>query len=111
MARLREMQEKAADRQAEIDALRAKRAREEGDRQQRAKEIAEREKLAKQARDMDVARRRQFMERESMMAEQAKAERDDFLRIIERQKEDEQKERLLEEEKKKALRAHANVIR
>jgi hypothetical protein len=32
IARLREMQEKAADRQSEIDALRAKRAREEGDR-------------------------------------------------------------------------------
>lgn len=30
--RLREMQEKAADRQAEIDALRAKRAFEEGER-------------------------------------------------------------------------------
>jgi len=60
---------------------------------------------------MDVARRRQFMEREQMMAEQAKAERDDFLRIIERQKEDEQKERMLEDEKKRALRSHANVIR
>ena len=30
--RLRELQEKAADRQAEIDALRAKRAFEEGER-------------------------------------------------------------------------------
>ena len=46
-----------------------------------------------------------------MMAEQAKAERDDFLRIIERQKEDEQKERMLDDEKKSALRSHANVIR
>lgn len=32
VARLREMQEKAADRQSEIDALRAKRAFEEGER-------------------------------------------------------------------------------
>ena len=46
-----------------------------------------------------------------MMAEQAKAERDDFLRIIERQKEDEMKERALDSEKKNALKAHANVIR
>ena len=44
MARLREMQEKAADRQAEIDALRAKRAREEGERQDRKKEVLMREK-------------------------------------------------------------------
>ena len=33
--RLRELQEKAADRQGEIDALRAKRAYEEGERQAR----------------------------------------------------------------------------
>lgn len=44
VARLREMQEKAADRQSEIDALRAKRAFEEGERQARAKEVAERER-------------------------------------------------------------------
>lgn len=60
---------------------------------------------------MEDARRKQFLERESMLATQAKAERDDFLRIIERQKEEEQKERDLEEEKKRQLRNHANVVR
>ncbi len=45
------------------------------------------------------------------MATQAKAERDDFLRIIERQKEEEQKERQLEQEKKGTLKNHATVIR
>jgi len=45
------------------------------------------------------------------MANQAKAERDDYLRIIQRQKEEEEKERQLEEEKRNALRNHANVIR
>ena len=60
---------------------------------------------------MEVARKRQFNEREQMMAEQAKAERDDFLRIIERQKDEEQKERQLDEEKKRALKSHSNVIR
>lgn len=60
---------------------------------------------------MDIARKKQFIEREQLMAEQAKAERDDFLRIIERQKEDEQKERALDDEKKSALKSHANVIR
>ena len=66
--RLREMQEKAADRQAEIDALRAKRAFEEGERQFRKKEMTEAEKRAKQAADMDYARKKQFLEREIMMA-------------------------------------------
>ena len=60
VARLREMQEKAADRQAEIDALRAKRAFEEGERQERRKEIAQKEKYQRQANELEVARKRQF---------------------------------------------------
>lgn len=42
--KLREMQEKAADRQADIDALRAKRAFEEGERQARLREKLEHQK-------------------------------------------------------------------
>jgi len=105
------MQEKAADRQSEIDALRAKRAFEEGERGARRKEVAEKEKMVKQANELEVARKKQFMEREGTLANQAKAERDDFLRIIERQKEDEQKEREMESEKQRQLRNHANVVR
>lgn len=45
------------------------------------------------------------------MTAQAKAERDDFLRIIERQKEEEEKERNLDHEKKGTLKNHASVIR
>ena len=41
--RLREMQEKANDRQAELDALRAKRAMEQNERQAREKERREAE--------------------------------------------------------------------
>ena len=52
-----------------------------------------REKSTKTAAELEFARKRQFNERETMMAQQAKAERDDFLRVIERQKEEEQKER------------------
>lgn len=48
VTRLRALQEKAADRQAEIDALRAKRAFEEGERQTRAKEKADHEKRIRQ---------------------------------------------------------------
>lgn len=46
VARLRELQEKAQDRQAEIDALRAKRAREQAERQAREKDRREAEKRA-----------------------------------------------------------------
>jgi hypothetical protein len=42
--RLREQQEKATDRQADIDALRAKRAMEERDRKDRLREKMEAEK-------------------------------------------------------------------
>ena len=43
----------------------------------------------KQAKELDVARRRQFLEREVMLGMQAKAERDEFLAVIEKQKEQE----------------------
>lgn len=46
VARLRELQEKAQDRQAEIDALRAKRAREQAERQAREKDRREAQKRA-----------------------------------------------------------------
>jgi len=67
--------------------------------------------MVRQANELEVARKRQFMERESTLATQAKAERDDFLRIIDRQKEDECKERDLEQERQHQLRNHANVVR
>jgi len=47
------------------------------------------------------------MERELNMAEQAKTERDAFLRIIEEQRKSEANEREINDEKNSALRAHA----
>jgi hypothetical protein len=58
VARLRELQEKAADRQAEIDALRAKRAFEEGERAARDKERRDLEHKQKVLKDMEDARQR-----------------------------------------------------
>ena len=76
------MQERAADRQSEIDELRAKRAFEKGERGARAKELAEREKQVRIKAELEEARRKQFADRGHMLTQQAKAERDDFLRII-----------------------------
>ena len=67
--RLRELQERAADRQGEIDALRAKRAFEEGERKFRREEKEKAELIAKQAKELDISHRRQFVEREVMLAQ------------------------------------------
>ena len=50
------MQEKASDRQAELDALRAKRAVEANERVAREKERVEAEIRAKKARELQEAR-------------------------------------------------------
>jgi hypothetical protein len=109
--RLRELQERAADRQGEIDALRAKRAFEEGERKARREEKEKAELARVQSIDLDRARRRQFVEREVMLAQQAKAERDEFLRVIQKQKEQESEERSIEQQKHSAFRSHAQTIR
>ena len=46
-----------------------------------------------------------------MLAQQAKAERDEFLRIIQKQKEQEDEERSLEQQRHGAFRNHAQTIR
>lgn len=56
--RLRELQERAADRQGEIDALRAKRAFEEGERKARRDEKEKAVLFTKQEKALDMARRR-----------------------------------------------------
>jgi hypothetical protein len=62
-------------------------------------------------REMEEARQRQFLERESRLAEQAKQERDEFLRINHKQKEVEEQERRIEEEKKEVLKKHSYQLR
>ena len=109
--RLRDLQEKVSDRQAEIDALRAKRAFEESERAAREKEKKEREHKLKVQREMEAARQSQFSEKERRMAEIAKQERDEYLRIIQTQKEEEMKDTEIDNEKKNILRDHANQIR
>jgi hypothetical protein len=109
--RLRELQERAADRQGEIDALRAKRAFEENERKNRERERKEIEKKSAAAKDMDISRRKQFLEKEIMLAQQAKAERDEFLRVIVKQKEEEENERNLEVQRGNVLKKHSTTIR
>lgn len=46
--------------------------------------------------ELDQARKKQFLENEIKLAEQAKAERDAFLKIIEKQKNEEENEKRVE---------------
>ena len=109
--RLRELQERAADRQGEIDGLRAKRAFEMGERKARQDEKTKAALDRKNAIELDQGRRKQFVEREIVMASQAKAERDEFLRVIQKQKEQEDDERQLDAQRHSAFRNHGQTIR
>merc|ERR1719343_1812794 len=81
-ARLRAMQEKAADKAAEMDALRAKRATEASERAARLKDKAQKEKQDAMNKELADARLLQQAEKERRLGEQAKFERDEFDRII-----------------------------
>lgn len=71
----------------------------------------EAEKQVRQANELEVARKRQFLEREIMLANQAKTERDAFLKVIEAQKADEEQDRIMDIEKNAALKKHSVTIR
>jgi hypothetical protein len=109
--RLRELQERAADRQADIDALRAKRASEEAERNQRAREAREAAHRAEVVKELEESRVKQFRDKEDRLTEQAAASRKEFLAVIAKQKADEELERRLYEQKQSALRDHAQCVR
>ncbi|CAD7972667.1 unnamed protein product [Amoebophrya sp. A25] len=110
-AKLRAAQEKAADKAAEMDALRAKRAFEAAERAARGKEQQERARVSAINEELSVARKRQTAEKERRLAEQAKAERDEFDRIIEVQIQQEQAERTKQADEKKARYLHCDELR
>lgn len=60
---------------------------------------------------MAEARDKQFAEKERLLAEQAKQERDEFLRIVQQQKEEREREQQIEEEKKRILGKHSVQLR
>eukprot|EP00357_Protocruzia_adherens_P001936 CAMPEP_0115024322 /NCGR_PEP_ID=MMETSP0216-20121206/33126_1 /TAXON_ID=223996 /ORGANISM="Protocruzia adherens, Strain Boccale" /LENGTH=530 /DNA_ID=CAMNT_0002398273 /DNA_START=28 /DNA_END=1620 /DNA_ORIENTATION=+ len=109
--RLREMQERAQDRQAALDELRARRANEENERIAREKERKEAEHRETVNRELNIARKKQADEREKRLAEQAKQERDEFMRIIAKQKEDQDVEKQQGEERSRIRREHAEQLR
>merc|ERR1711871_517008 len=81
-AALRAQQEKETDKKAELDALRAKRAMEQYERDWRQKECAAIEKQKQQNRMLSEARVQQKKEKERRLETVAKAEREEFDRIL-----------------------------
>lgn len=108
---MRELQEKASDRNAELDALRAKRAFEQADRQARDKERIKAETKARNDQELFEARRSQAFEKEARLQEQVKQDRDDFHKVIEAQKIHKDQELKLEHEKKLVVAQHANEVK
>jgi hypothetical protein len=110
-ARLRAMQEKAQDKAAEMDALRAKRAMEAAERAARDKERIERERQHAINLELAEARKQQQAEKERRLGEQAKFERDEFERIIQVQLQQEEAERQKHAEEKAVRMQHNHELR
>jgi hypothetical protein len=108
---MRARQEKAQDKAAEMDALRAKRAMEAAERNARDKEQAEKDRLEAIHQDLDCARKAQQQEKERRLGEQAKFERDEFERIVEVQMQQEDAERQRQAEEKGMRVQHAQELR
>ncbi|XP_062488592.1 cilia- and flagella-associated protein 45 [Pezoporus occidentalis] len=111
LARLRAMQEKAQDHQAEQDALRAKRRQEAAEREWRRKETELARLKAAAAARLEQSRREQMAQREHAMAVQAQQDRHEFQRILRAQQEQMEKEKAEEERKAAERQAHARAVR
>eukprot|EP00668_Euglena_longa_P015221 GGOE01019276.1.p1 GENE.GGOE01019276.1~~GGOE01019276.1.p1 ORF type:complete len:477 (+),score=225.69 GGOE01019276.1:53-1483(+) len=89
-ARLRAQQEKVQDKQAELDALRAKRAQEQYEREWRKKEREEALRAARINQELSEARETQKREKEALLAEQALIEYEQYQRVVAVQREEDQ---------------------
>lgn len=109
-AKLRGQQERAQDEQASRDALRAKRAAEQAEREWRRKEAEEARKKAMVESSLKQARTEQMQQKEHFMAVQAQRERNDFERVLRAQKELIEKEQREEGIKHKDRIVHRNDV-
>lgn len=110
VARLRAMQEKANDRQAEIDELRAMRAQEAYEREWREKERAEMARIAAINDDLARAREQQKLVKMKQLADQARMEQEDFFRIIDAQQQKEQEDVMLAQQQAAIRKMHKEEI-
>jgi hypothetical protein len=109
--KLREKQERARDKQSELDAIRAKRAYEEAERVAREKERQEIIIKNKKVVELLEANEKQKLDKEYKLGDQARQEQEEYQRIIEKQIKDLENERKKEEEKKKMRYDHNHELR
>merc|ERR1712139_336481 len=101
---------KASDKKSELDALRAKRAMEQYEREWRQKERAAIEKQKMQNKILHEARVQQKKEKERRLEFVAKSERDEFDRIVQVQREAEAVETEKEGQMKDARYKHRRDV-
>jgi cilia- and flagella-associated protein 45 len=93
IAALRAKQEKALDHNAAIDELRARRYQEELERTWRRKAATKEAEKQARIRDMEAARQSQLADKHARLAEQAYLEREEYERSVQWQQEQEQLEK------------------
>ncbi|KAJ3297195.1 Cilia- and flagella-associated protein 45 [Borealophlyctis nickersoniae] len=111
LARLRAAQEKMSDKQAQADALRARRAYESYEREWRAKQKALALAQQTQEQELRADRAKQQAAREHAIAVEAKKMRDEFYEGLARQKEAEEKIKREEKERAERNRAYALEVK
>lgn len=111
VAKLRSLQERVKDEQAERDALRAKRAQEQSERDWRKKEAEEMRKKAELESSLKAARTVQMQQKEHFLAVQAQRERVEFERVLRAQKELVEKQKREEDVHRKKKLTHADDVR
>ena len=112
LQKLREKQEKAQDNRELLDEIRAKRAFEEANKKERLRQKEEMMLKEKKFKDLIEANNKQKLDREMLLAEEAKKEKEEFERIIrEYQKEIEENKRKEIIRKQKLMDHNANLKR
>ncbi|KAJ7281169.1 hypothetical protein O6H91_Y367800 [Diphasiastrum complanatum] len=109
-ARLRSLQEKAQDKQAELDELRAQRILEASEREWREKERAEAERIKRMNEELAQAREEQRMFKVKQLAEQAKLEQAEFYKVIKEQQDQVLKLKSVAQEHHKRQTQHKEQI-
>ncbi|EPR60986.1 hypothetical protein TGGT1_312980 [Toxoplasma gondii GT1] len=103
--------EKVMDKQAEMDALRARRAMDERERRERLKEAQEKERLDRINAELAEARQKQHHDKIQTLAQMAVADKEEFDRMarVQRQSEEAEKKKTAEEQLKR--KKHAEELR
>lgn len=94
----------------DLDSERAQKAFEQSERDAKMREKLEADKRLRLLEDLDAARKMQFEVKEKALAQEAKKEREEFLEIIEAQKEMDLTERQMEEQKRQAFKQHQQLL-